>query len=69
LDLTIVSKQIKDEFKVAEKFVRTLREQKRKYLKLYINQRKNPKKVGDTLMFSTHHIILAALYKDRLDAE
>src|ERR1041385_8123283 len=64
-----VSKQIKNEFEVAEKFVRSWRETKRKYLKLYINQRKNPKKVGDTLMFSTHQTILAALYKDRLDAE
>jgi hypothetical protein len=69
LNLAEVSKQIKDEYKVAEKFVRSWREQKRKYLKLYINQRKNPKKVGDTLMFSTHQTILAALYKDRLDAE
>jgi hypothetical protein len=38
-------------------------------LKLYINQRKNPTRVGDTLMFTTHQTILAALYKDRLDAE
>jgi hypothetical protein len=35
----------------------------------YLNQRKSPKTVGDTLMFSTHQTILAALYKDRLDAE
>jgi hypothetical protein len=63
LKLVDVSKQIKDEYKVSEKFTRTWRETKRKYLKLYINQRKNPKKVGDTLMFSTHQTILAALYK------
>src|ERR1044072_5543852 len=69
LKLADVSKQIKDEYKVAEKFMRSKRETWRKYLKLYINQRKNPKKVGDTLMFSTHQTILAALYKDRLDAE
>jgi len=68
-DLKDVSDQIKDEYKVAEKFVRSKRETWRKYLKLYINQRKNPKKVGDTLMFSTHQTILASLYKDRLDAE
>lgn len=69
MKLEDVSKQIRDEYKVAERFVRSCREQKRKYLKLYINQRKNPKKVGDTLMFSTHQTILVALYKDRLDAE
>src|SRR5436305_8113109 len=69
LKLKEVSTQIQDETKVAEKYVRSWREQKRKYLKLYINQRKNPKKVGDTLMFSTHQTILAALYRDRLDAE
>ena len=69
LELEDVSKQVKDEFKVASKFVQSKRETWRKYLKLYINQRKNPKKVGDTLMFSTHQTILASLYKDRLDAE
>jgi hypothetical protein len=37
-------------------------------LKLYINQRKNPKKVGDTLI-STHQTLVAAFYKDRLDGE
>lgn len=69
LQLKEVSEQTQDETKVAEKYIRSWREQKRKYLKLYINQRKNPKKVGDTLMFSTHQTILASLYKDRLDAE
>jgi len=69
LKLEDVSKQIKNEVKVADKFVRSKRETWRKHLKLYINQRKNPKKVGDTLMFSTHQTILASLYKDRLDAE
>jgi hypothetical protein len=69
LKLKEVSEQVIDETKVAETYIRSWREQKRKYLKLYINQRKNPKKVGDTLMFSTHQTILASLYKDRLDAE
>jgi hypothetical protein len=69
LKLQSISEQIQDETKVAEGYVRSWREQKRKYLKLYINQRKNPKKVGDTLMFSTHQTILSSLYKDRLDAE
>jgi hypothetical protein len=69
LKLKSVSEQVIDETTVAEKYIRSWREQKRTYLKLYINQRKNPKKVGDTLMFSTHQTILASLYKDRLDAE
>ena len=69
LNLKDVSVQVIDETKVAEKFMQSWRESKRKFLKLYINQRKNPKKVGDTLMFSTHQTILASLYKDRLDAE
>lgn len=67
--LSDISKQIVDEFNYCEKSVRPWREQKRLFLKLYLNQRKNPKKVGDTLMFSTHQTILAALYRDRLDAE
>jgi hypothetical protein len=69
LNLKAVSEQIQDEKKVAEKYIKSWREAKRKFLKLLINQRKNPKKVGDTLMFSTHETILASLYKDRLDAE
>lgn len=69
LSLKKVSDQIIEEFKAAEDHIRSWRETKRTFLKLYINQRKNPKKVGDTLMFSTHQTILAALFKDRLDAE
>lgn len=69
LKLGEVSEQVQDEVKVFGRYVKSWREQKRTYLKLYINQRKNPKKVGDTLMFSTHQTILASLYKDRLDAE
>lgn len=69
LQLKAVSEQIIDEYKDTEPHGRTWRENKRTFLKLYINQRKNPKKVGDTLMFSTHQTILASLYKDRLDAE
>lgn len=67
--LEAVSEQIRDEFKIAEKHIRPWREMKRKFFKLYLNQRKDPKKVGDTLLFSTHQTILASLYKDRLDAE
>lgn len=69
LSLKEVSDQLVEEFKVAEDHIRAWREKQRTFLKLYINQRKNVKKVGDTLMFSTHQTILAALYKDRLDAE
>jgi hypothetical protein len=69
LNLKEVSMQLDEEYRAAEKFIRNWREQKRTYLKLYINQRKNPKKVGDTLMFSTHQTILASLHKDRLDAD
>src|SRR3989442_10030374 len=69
VSLKDVSGQHVDEFAYAERHVRPWREAKRLFLKLYINQRKNPKKVGDTLMFSTHQTILAALYRDFLDAE
>lgn len=64
-----VSEQLRDEYKLCQRHIRSKREAWRTYLKLYINQRKNPKRVGDTLMFSTHQTILASLYKDRLDAE
>lgn len=69
LDLESVAKQIDNEYSKADRFIRPWREKKRTYLKLYINQRKDPKKIGDTLTFSTHQTVLASLYKDRLDAE
>lgn len=69
LNLKKVAEQLEEEYKVAERFIRPWREKKRTYLKLYINQRRDPKKIGDTLTFSTHQTILASLYKDRLDAE
>jgi hypothetical protein len=64
-----LAQQVSDEIKAAEAYQQPWRATKRTFLKLYINQRKNQKKVGDTLMFSTHQTILAALYKDRQDAE
>jgi hypothetical protein len=69
VNLTEASRQIVEEVKAATDYMKSWRESKRTFLKLYINQRKNSKKVGDTLMFSTHQTILASLYKDRLDAE
>jgi len=69
LSLLAISDQVVEEYNLGEQHVRSWREQKRLFLKLYINQRKNPKKVGDALMFSTHQTILAALYRDVLDAE
>lgn len=69
LKLKVVQEILDEEYKTSERFIRSWRETKRKYLKLYINQRKDPKKIGDTLTFSTHQTILASLYKDRLDAE
>lgn len=69
VDLVKVSRQIQNEWEIAERFIRDWRATKRIHTKLLLNQRKNPKKVGDTLLFSTHQTILAALYHDRLDAE
>lgn len=69
LVLKDVSNQIDDEYKNALRSVRPWRDRMRMFQKLYINQRKNPKKVGDTLMFSTHQTIVAALYQDELSVE
>lgn len=69
IKLPDVRDQIKEEWELCDKPMRSKREAWRTYMKLLINQRKNPKKVGDTLMFSTHQTIMAALYRDRLDAE
>ncbi len=64
-----IAGQVQDELKVEEDYVRPWRETKRGYLKLYVNQRKSPQKVSDTLIFSTHQTVLASLFNDRLDAE
>jgi hypothetical protein len=61
LKLQAISEQLDDEFKAAIRSARPWRERMRTFQKLYINQRKNPKKVGDTLMFSSHQTIVAAL--------
>ncbi len=37
-------------------------------LKLYNNQKRDKKAVGDTTMFTTHQTVLASLYVDRLSA-
>jgi hypothetical protein len=64
-----IAAQVREEFALGEKHIKPWRETKRMQMKLVINQRKNTKLVGDTLMFSTHQTILASIYKDRLDAE
>ena len=37
-------------------------------LRLYNNQKRDKKAVGDTTLFTVHQTILASLYVDRLDA-
>lgn len=37
-----------------------------KLLKLYLNQRRSDKTVGDTLFFTTHQTVLASLYDDEM---
>jgi hypothetical protein len=53
---------------VGERHSRSRKDAWAVFLKLYLDQRKNPRKVGDTLMFSTHQTILAALVEDGQDA-
>jgi hypothetical protein len=64
-----IAKQVMNEYKAGLEVMQPRRDKWRKFLKLYVNQMRDPKKVGDTLVFSTHQTILAALYKDQLDTE
>jgi hypothetical protein len=43
-----IARQVQNEFQVGEDAIRSWPEKKRVQLKLYINQRRDPKKVGDT---------------------
>lgn len=58
--------QVEKEYNLAFKFNEEKRAQNLARLKLYNNQRRNSKAVGDPLMFTVFNTILASLYDDKL---
>jgi hypothetical protein len=58
--------QIKEEYDQAWKHQQPKKKQWEVRLKLYNNQKRDPKAVGDTTLFTVMQTVLAALYDDRL---
>ena len=61
-----VLKQIEDEFQVCKTFNESKRKKNLARLKLYNNQMREDKAVGDPLMFTVFNTVHASLYDDRL---
>ena len=60
-------KQIDKEFNIAWKHQEPKKKEWEMRLKLYNNQRRDKKAIGDTTMFTIHQTIVASLYIDRLN--
>lgn len=65
-ELEALAKQIQSEYTLAWKHQHPKIIKNGVRLKLYNNQKRDDKAVGDTTMFSIHQTVLAALYDDRL---
>lgn len=63
-----LSAQIQTEYTLAWKHQKAKKDEWEVRLKLYNNQLRDKKAVGDTTLFTIHQTILASLYVDRLDA-
>lgn len=65
--VTELRKQVEGEFNVANDFMQPKLIDWRKRLRLYNNQRKDPKSVGDPLLFTITQTLTAALYDDEMN--
>jgi len=61
--------QINFEYTLAWKNQKSKKDKQLKRLRLYNNQKRDRKAVGDTTMFTIHQTVLASLYADRLMVE
>lgn len=68
-DYTELATQCKNEWDLAWKHQQTEKEEARRRLKLFNNQRRDKKAVGDTTMFTVFWTVFASLYDDRLIPE
>lgn len=64
-----LANQVNAEYLLAWKHQKDKKDESEVRLKLYNNQKRDKKAVGDTTMFTIHQTIVASLYIDRLDAE
>src|SRR3972149_6735476 len=63
-----LQKQCAAEYDLAWKHQKPKKDEAEVRLKLYNNQKRDKKAVGDTTMFTIHQTILASLYVDKLTA-
>ena len=63
-----IIRQVETEYKVAHSFNQAKRQKNLLRLKLYNNQMRDDKAVGDPLMFTVFNTVLADLYDDRLNS-
>src|SRR3990167_11239343 len=63
-----IIKQIEDEYQLCYSFNQSKRQKALARLKLYNNQMRDDKAVGDPLMFTVFNTVHAALYDDRLNS-
>jgi len=61
-----IQKQVDVEYLLSFSYTEERRKESLKRLKLYNNQRRDKKKVGDPLLFSVFQTVFSALYTDRL---
>jgi len=64
-----LAEQIEREYQYAKMYAQPELEENLRRLKLYNNQKRDPSKVGDTLMFTVFQTVLAALYEDTLSVK
>ena len=62
-------KQVQTEWQLAWDNQQQKKVSDRLRLKLYNNQKRDPKAVGDTTLFTTMQTVVASLYSDKLTAE
>lgn len=65
-DFSDLIKQIETEYQLSYWFMKPKWDEWALRLKLYNNQKRDKKAVGDPTLFTTHQTILASLYEDRL---
>lgn len=64
-----LQQQVENEYQLAYSFLEPRITEWHARLKLYNNQRRDKKSVGDPLLFTIHQTVLASLYSDRLMAD
>ena len=64
----VLQRQVDKEFKLSWEHTQSKRIEALRRLKLYNNQKRDPAKVGDPLLFAIMQTVLATLYEDKLTA-